>query len=522
MNENNLYYRRSMYIIDKLLNTYTNDSSFYKKRGELFEKELKRMNFNDDLAIKDMNSLFITSLVALLGLNKENIEALDKHKNYEIIHFTETDKKLLNLDRFKQLYSGWDSKRIVDTKFDDWLSVERCDYPTLCYMMNIRNGLLHSEYEVLDNFGNFLYITNSNYTHFEAKAMLKVMLNFFAFYFGNNGWTGINEKFRIYNVSFNGKIKDEEKLDNILKEVSILEIDYDIKTDKVNYVPEVVLSKYLFKEQKFKNCHLDVHQLLKKVFKDNVDFSTKVISINEDNFVLLKKMIQKYYGDEFYNMDCDAQSYAIILLFRYLDDSRSVISEWIMDYVTFYDVLNGSRNRCGIYRGDDIVEYFKKPNVETNKRSVFACKTSLLILKCYLILYRLQNSKYDDVDFNDINFDFASDDYNYVRTDKDGSVTYNFDIDKAKVLSKEPSLTDKELSNKVICEIIRDALCHGNIEMKFDIVNDKLVEYVVFDDIYHGKSRKLEITLDKLEGFLNSEAFSCANCFTKSHARVRS
>ena len=35
MNEKNLYYKRGMYIIDKLLNLYSNDSTFYKKRIEL-------------------------------------------------------------------------------------------------------------------------------------------------------------------------------------------------------------------------------------------------------------------------------------------------------------------------------------------------------------------------------------------------------------------------------------------------------------------------------------------------------
>ncbi len=32
MNEKNLYYKRGMYIIDKMLKQFNNDNTFYKKR----------------------------------------------------------------------------------------------------------------------------------------------------------------------------------------------------------------------------------------------------------------------------------------------------------------------------------------------------------------------------------------------------------------------------------------------------------------------------------------------------------
>ena len=69
--------------------------------------------------------------------------------------------------------------------------------------------------------------------------------------------------------------------------------------------------------------------------------------------------------------------------------------------------------------------------------------------------------------------------------------------------------------NKVVCEIIRNSLCHGNVEMNFKIENDELKEFIVFEDSYHSKIRKLEITLEKLEKFLNSEAFLTKNCIIK-------
>jgi hypothetical protein len=50
----------------------------------------------------------------------------------------------------------------MNTKFDDWLSVQRCDHPTLSYMMNVRNGLLHSEYETIDEYGDLLEVNEDD------------------------------------------------------------------------------------------------------------------------------------------------------------------------------------------------------------------------------------------------------------------------------------------------------------------------------------------------------------------------
>ena len=53
------------------------------------------------------------------------------------------------------------------------------------------------------------------------------------------------------------------------------------------------------------------------------------------------------------------------------------------------------------------------------------------------------NSQIRDFDFND-------DEYKYTRTDMDGSITTDFEIDKAKLKLKDTTSSDKELSNKTI------------------------------------------------------------------------
>ena len=161
--------------------------------------------------------------------------------------------------------------------------------------------------------------------------------------------------------------------------------------------------------------------------------------------------------------------------------------------------------------------------VEENKRSVFACRTSLLIMKAYHILYRLQNKAFDDIDYNNINFDFTNSDYTYTKTDINGVVTINnFTDDIGKITNKFLTLSGVEAQNMAISEIIRNALSHGNMDIEFKIdANNNLREYIVFNDIYHSKSRKLEMTLDKFETFLLSSAFTSSKVNSKTLTKTK-
>lgn len=513
MNEKNLYYKRGMYIIDKLLNIFSNDSTFYKKRIELIKNELQRCNTNKQLMIKDINSFYITAMVSLIGLNKENIEKMNKHSDYDLYKLDEKEKETMNLDKMKKAYPEFELSRNLITKFDDWLSVEKCDHPTLNYMMNIRNGLLHSEYEPLGEFGDLLSVKNSNYTHFESKILLYGIMSFCLFNFGNNTWTGLTENFNIYEIKTLKKVNTSKEL---------LEKIKTIKVNKLKYEPTIASSELDLPEIKAynlmlqgKNKDISLEQMLEKIFKDNKDYTREEQNLNEEQLSVIEKMVERYYGNDFYNLDEESQNAQLLGLVRYLVDSRATISEWICEYVDFYNAIMNTVCRLG-NNYQTIIDAILNDNTgENNKRSAFACRTSLLLMKLYHILYRLQNSKYEAVDYNNINFDLSANDYEYERTDIDGSKTFDFSIDKEKLKSKNSSLSDKELENKAICDIIRNSLSHGNINIDFKVKNGELIEYVIFEDNYHSKNRKLQLTFNKLEQFLNSEAFETKNCLFK-------
>ena len=527
MTDNVKYYKRGLYMINKLLNTFKNDSSFYKKREELVEKEYLRYSNFTSLVAVDIRAFTLTSLVALLGLNKENIENIDKNAEYNFIIFDKN--KLKEIEKIKELDPEFEKDRIINTKYDSWLNVLNCNLIGSNYMFNLRNSLLHSEYNFHDKYGNIIYLKNSNYTKFEGKLLLPVFKDFALFYFGNTTWTGLSENTKLYNIESDKKIPNEKELDRIIDTVGIIEIEYQLKEEK-NKVssPENKLYKLVEKKQIKENT---VYKQLEKLYRNNSNnHSIKTVKLTEEQKKIVKKMIKTYYNEDYYKLNENEQKSAIIYCTKYLLDSRTVISEWIVDYIktlSLIETLEVERRKTKLTPKD----YYNKiknnvedaMNTEKNLRSVFACKTALMIIKVYQILYRIQNDELEEIDYNKINYNYTSKDYKYTKIDINGITTVNnFTDDITKVQSKEPSLTYLEAQNKVVCEIIRDALSHGKVDITFKInKNDELEEYIVFNDQYHSKIRKIEMTLNKFEELLNSEAFTIVNTKTKTIALTK-
>lgn len=520
MNNGEIYYKRGLHIINKLLNIFSNDDSFYKKRLLFMEEEFKRYANFYDVALKDTNAFSMTGLVTLLGLNKENVEDTEKNANYNFSRFTIKDKKEIEL--FKKSMPLFEKDRVINTKYDEWLNVTNIDYPTIDYMYNVRNGLLHSEYDFYDECGNIMYVKNSNYTKFEGKILFYPFKKFGLFYFGNASWTGLSENSYVFGIDSDNKATNVKELEDIINTISVIGVEYKLKEDNIEVIaPEEKLHKMLVKDKRVK----DIYVLIDKIYRNYAkEYSVSDFSLSLEQKNILKKMIVSYYGKEFFTWEYDRQFYAILFCCKYLFDSRNIISEWVSDFVKIFEYIKN--NNYLNYKDVTSEKYFNSVlttnlsdvvSIEDGKRSVFACRTSLLMMKAYHILYRLQNSNFDEVNYSDINFDFSSSEYTYTRTDIDKSIKINdFSDDITKLSGKFTGLSNDVIRNIVLCEIIRNALSHGNVNMTFKINdNDELVEYIVFEDAYHSKSRKIEMTFNMFEMFLYSEAFLSKYCTLK-------
>lgn len=527
MNNSEIYYKRGLHIINKLLNIFSNDDSFYKKRLMFMEEEFKRYANFYDIALKDTNAFSMTGLVTLLGLNKENVEDTEKNANYNFSRFTIKDKR--EIEKVKQSMPLFEKDRVINTKYDEWLNVTNIDYPTIDYMYNVRNGLLHSEYDFYDDCGNIMYVKNSNYTKFEGKILFDPFKKFGLFYFGNASWTGLSENSYVFGINSDNRATNMNELENIIDTIGVIGVEYKLSEDNIDIVaPEEKLHKLLIKNKRVN----DIYAFIDKIYRNYAkEYTVSDFNLSLEQKSIIKKMIVTYYGNEFFTWEYDRQFYAILFCCKFLFDSRNIISEWVSDFVKLFEYIKN--NNYLNYKDVTSEKYFNSVlttnisdvvSVEDGKRSVFACRTSLLMMKSYHILYRLQNINFVEVDYSNINFDFSSGDYTFTRIDVDKSVKVNdFSDDVNKLVSKYVGLSNDVIKNIVLCEIIRNALSHGNVNMTFKIDdNDRLVEYIVLEDRYHSKSRKIEMTFDMFEKFLCSEAFLSKYCvLDKGRAKVK-
>ena len=174
------YYKLGVRYANKLINaTYSENSFLALKR--LNENEIRRRKINEWLVSREYYYFTFNILTLLIGLNKENIEKIGTNSDYEY-----------DLRKNGRSFNGdyhFISNSINKGKYDEWLRVIKCS-STSDYIFNVRNGILHSEFEPYSTVSNTYNIRNSNYTNFEAEIYLPAFFDFVIFYFGNSHMIG--------------------------------------------------------------------------------------------------------------------------------------------------------------------------------------------------------------------------------------------------------------------------------------------------------------------------------------------
>lgn len=474
MNQNNnselLHYKRGMYYVNKLMNIFP--SGFYIKESEIeFVKKETIRWYNNDIAIFDLNNFKFLCTIALMGLNKENIEKENKTKNYKYkIDYNVIDHSKLPLWSLK-LYKEFDNTRIIQSDYDDWLSISHInviDKFNYNYLFNVRNSLMHSEYnfDLIGYHGpDIANLTNSNYSGFCAKILISQYYEFIKHYFSNDKFFGI-----VSNVYTLGILNDKISINNYNELLDF--IAHKITVNKIEYDNKITANK-IYEKTVFKNDEITDYDIKKHKFnKVKVNLST-------DDIEQIVCIIDKYYGESFYKLSNENKKRTLLGIIKYILDSKSIISSWILH---FYRLTVGIPQ--GQYNNDDFV-------------SLFAMEDSLLILKSYLILYRLQNKELQKytIDYNlinEFNFDYALDDYN----------NYKF-----KMINKEIIMPEDKYKVCYFIELFRNALAHGNIKIFYKKENDVVNKYFQFNDEWKNKKRNVILSIDSLKQFLSSESF---------------
>ena len=500
------YYRRAYNAINRLIEVYRNG---YNKENTLkFRQELmSKYRNNPVIAQSEFNNIMFTTMIALLGLNKEAIENTGK-----IIEYKKNNNEV-DMSNFKfsneqkaRLKSFYDSKTI-STDFDNWLSIKinpNTDKDNIDYLRRVRNSLLHSNFYLDEDTPFMPFAKLKTKSYYEAE-LFNLQFQMFVFeYFGNIEALGLTEK--IYTFIMPQKHQIKNKLDLLvhLGLTTINEISYkNLKSLGIDS-PELTL-----KDSLNKYCKVDmvnfINELKNNKNVDDIKWETKKITM--DHIDCLIKHIEKHYGDKFYKLDSYTQEGIISTILKYELNPKIEISNWMSHFWYLYSSLNNPKFQVSFFDGD---EYGTE-----------SCYPALMVLKSYLLMYRLQNNNFDELDYSKINFDINDSDIYLYSENKDKSpVTENyFDKSFEKEKNKGILSDDNEIWNKIVCEVVRDSLAHGNIRTYISpLTIEPMIELKDIDP-KKGTTRVIVFPISKYESFLKSEAFTPSNCYKKEESK---
>lgn len=500
------YYRRSYNAINKLIEVYRNG---YNKENTLkFRQELiNKYRNNPVVAQSEFNSIAFTTLIALLGLNKEAIENTGKiieyKKNNNEVDMTDFR---FSKDQELRLKKFYDSKT-TSTDFDNWLSIKvnpNPDKDNIDYLRRVRNSLLHSNFYIDEDTPFMTFTKLKTKSYYEAE-LFNLQFQMFVFeYFGNIEALGLTESIYTFEMP-QQQIKNKVELLINLNLTTINEISYkNLKSLGIDS-PELILRDSLNKDCKV-NFQKFVAKLKKNKNIDDIKWETKRIS--KENIDHIIDYIEKTYGQEFYKLDYNTQDGIISTYLKYQLNPKIEISNWITHFWYLYSSLINGRFVDSFFDGDEF--------------ATESCYPTLMVLKSYLIMYRLQNNNFDELDYSKINFDAKDSEILFYSENVDGTpVTENYFINSFNKEKAKGLLTDDdEICNKIICEVVRDSLAHGNI--RAFVSTETLEPTIELTDIDQKKGtiRKIVLPLKKYENFLNSEAFIPNNCYKKESEKI--
>lgn len=499
------YYRRTYNAINKLINAYKNG---YDERNTLeFRKDLMAQALtNQTIMQEEQVGILFTATVALLGLNKESMERTGKFTTYKANSFTTRLRDMHLPKKITDKIEQFDSQRVISTDFDNWLSILTkidADKTNFDHLRRVRNGLLHSNFELeFDPVElNITHIKTKSY--YEAEVLDTEFQMFVFEYFSNLEQLGLTENLITFDVS-REKMNTREDLLKCLYFMTVKKYSYDnLKTLKSD-TPELIL------KESTHDFIVDTHEFDKKIKSSNNYDNFKVTDEKLDNNTIAHVFvyIEKNYGDKFFELDVDTQTGIIATYLQYKMNPKREISNWMMHFWYLYQNLYNGEFKKEFFNGD-----------EFGKES---CYPSLMILKAYLIMYRLQHQSFEEIDYSKVNFDIndikvkLNSDNVKVPITSENYFKESFDKENASGI-----LSESEIWNKIVCEILRNSLAHGNIKTYNDTYSlENLVELKDIDP-KKGNVRIITMPLTMFDELLNSEAFLPKNCKTKEKDKTK-
>ena len=309
-----LHYKRGIFFIDKLLRYYSNNKYTLEKEKAFYQGEYNRFK-TIPVANYDLNNFLVICGVALLGLNKEAIERSGNNKDYKYdIDYSVTNIKTTNNlpipKEFQAYLNNFESTRITNTDYDEWLSVNHFNaLPNYQYnhLFNVRNAFMHSGYsfDMVKEYRTLIAnIKNDNFTNYSAKIYLPKYFEFLKHYFYNDPYFGLVEN--LYCFGFH-----DTTLTNLKDEATLLSyLTTQLEVKKLSYENNLKPSKIIEKR-------IERDQLLEKETLKKYNATSTDITLEQETLDQALLAIKSYFGNEFYTFDLEHQQKIIIGAIRY-------------------------------------------------------------------------------------------------------------------------------------------------------------------------------------------------------------
>lgn len=501
MNNYDKYYRRAHTALRKLIEVYKDGYDIRKMND--FRTSLIRTGINNPKVMREQQfSILFTITTALLGLNKESIERTEKIKEYK-----QAEKSTgIGIETLTQKQQDrvleFNHKRSEVTPFDNWLSIIKNltkDKDSTSIMKKIRNGILHSNFELLLEEDNLDYTNIKIKSYFEAELLNLEFEKYVLEYFSNIEGLGLTEVMHTYNIR-QIPIRDKSMLHEILKEMSINEIRYkNIKT-LGEKTPEIHLMEVRNDDDK-----IDVLEFLKKLKDSNnyEDLTGEILKLKPETISYLEDYIEKTFGNKFYELDYRVQDGIISTHLNFVLNPKRELSNWYTHFWFLFSTLTAPNFSPEFFSGDDY--------------GFESCYPSLLVLKAYLTMYRMQCPDFSELDYKKVNFpddgtiELVKGNVNDPESDEN---TFKTSIEKEQ--ERHPELDIVEIFNKVMCDVVRNSLAHGNVNVYISPLTLERKISLTDTDPKSGRIRKLIFELESFNKFLDSEAFQPKNCYNKT------
>ena len=470
-----------------------NCEKFYKKTGEAIELFYKPICEHSDnyeyekkkilrkmshMSLEEQISCFFSWQflidIAFLGLNREKIESGVN----------------INWDSYVPANLAARSKFIDDRKskipyFGQWLKVLDCKEKYLAedskfWILRLRNSFMH---------GNFVYDYdnivaqrikvfegNANSTDINMHIMFLGLNEFIEDNFHNiphNDFGIVSEHNDLMALNYT-QINTREELKEFLKKNLFIgnrknnESFYYNGNDIINSSTGEKIGRARSRRKLF----VSGDEVLFDT-QDFVDSKMKIFSLSDQSIELLIWVLENKYN--IYNASKQKQK----------------IFNAIRQYLFPMNGVNKLLHEFGLYCGGLAVDKKDYKNVGVDFKKTFAIfhdeaeniVNTFTILKLYRFLYRIQNKNFEPL--------------NYSLLDcKNTFVSSGEDMQK-RIEKYKLQMPQDEAENYAYIETIRNALAHGNVEIKYFLSNEKLTPVIKFHDLWENKKTgdKIDISI---------------------------